>query len=207
MLLQKVDEPGGAAAARLVSVLLKLIVLVHSLGGWGPEMRGALKAVARYSTSHILLTRHRLATHDPQRIGDGRTSPSPPHTITHICTHRFARLATHDPQTIEDGRTSYPSGHAAEMFAVFTVLSLYLCGKARLFVHAGPVSGDCGVALPLLLCLLQLAADVFAVFTVILLCLCGKARLFAHAGVFRKVVPLAIATSTPRTQHTLMHVF
>ncbi len=67
--------------------------------------------------------------------------PTPnPANITPPQTIRFARLATHDPQTIEDGRTSYPSGHAAEMFAAFTVLSLYLCGKARVFVAAGPVS-------------------------------------------------------------------
>ncbi len=35
---------------------------------------------------------------------------------------------------------SYPSGIAAETFMVCTILSLYLAGKLRLFVHARPVS-------------------------------------------------------------------
>lgn len=68
----------------------------------------------------------------------------------------FARLATGDEEAIEDGRTSYPSGHAAEMFAVFTVLSLYLVAKARLFVAAGP-----GHFAKAVLCLLPLGLATF----------------------------------------------
>ncbi|GBF89334.1 hypothetical protein Rsub_02211 [Raphidocelis subcapitata] len=68
----------------------------------------------------------------------------------------FARLATHDPSTIDEGRYSYPSGHAAEFFAVFTVLTLWLCSRTRLFVSPRP--GHFAVAV---LCLLPLGLAAF----------------------------------------------
>eukprot|EP00878_Enallax_costatus_P002057 GHUV01002223.1.p1 GENE.GHUV01002223.1~~GHUV01002223.1.p1 ORF type:complete len:288 (+),score=64.57 GHUV01002223.1:130-993(+) len=45
----------------------------------------------------------------------------------------FERVATGDPAKIEDGRTSYPSGHAAETFMAFGLLTFYLLTKLRLF--------------------------------------------------------------------------
>ncbi|KAI8474188.1 MAG: phosphatidic acid phosphatase type 2/haloperoxidase [Monoraphidium minutum] len=68
----------------------------------------------------------------------------------------FARLSTHDPETIADGRTSYPSGHAAEMFAAMTTLTLYLCAKSRIFVAASP-----GHFAKAVLCLLPLGLATF----------------------------------------------
>lgn len=50
----------------------------------------------------------------------------------------FARLATGDAATIGDGHTSYPSGHAAETFMAFGILSLYLMAKMKLFVRSSP---------------------------------------------------------------------
>lgn len=45
----------------------------------------------------------------------------------------FARLASGDAAKIEDGRTSYPSGHAAETFMSFGLLTFYLLAKLKLF--------------------------------------------------------------------------
>lgn len=47
----------------------------------------------------------------------------------------YARVATGDPAVINDGRTSYPSGHAAETFMAFGLLSVYLMAKLKLFTR------------------------------------------------------------------------
>lgn len=48
-------------------------------------------------------------------------------------SRRYARLASGDAAEIRDGRTSYPSGHAAETFMAFGLLSFYLLAKMKLF--------------------------------------------------------------------------
>eukprot|EP00882_Tetradesmus_deserticola_P008393 GHRQ01008850.1.p1 GENE.GHRQ01008850.1~~GHRQ01008850.1.p1 ORF type:complete len:166 (+),score=50.05 GHRQ01008850.1:852-1349(+) len=48
---------------------------------------------------------------------------------------RHARVATGDPAVMREGRTSYPSGHAAETFMTFGLLSLYLMAKLKLFTR------------------------------------------------------------------------
>eukprot|EP00877_Chromochloris_zofingiensis_P009005 jgi/Chrzof1/4358/Cz14g10070.t1 len=50
----------------------------------------------------------------------------------------FARLASGDADLIEDGTASYPSGHAAETFMAFTILTLYLMAKWKLFITPQP---------------------------------------------------------------------
>lgn len=59
----------------------------------------------------------------------------------------LAALETADAHKIESGRASYPSGHAAYTFASCTILSLYLCGKFRLFA-----TGQASLGRALLLC-------------------------------------------------------
>jgi membrane-associated phospholipid phosphatase len=44
---------------------------------------------------------------------------------------------------MRDGRTSYPSGHAAETFMAFGLLSVYLMAKLKLFTRQSQVSGAC----------------------------------------------------------------
>jgi membrane-associated phospholipid phosphatase len=52
---------------------------------------------------------------------------------------RYARVATGDPAVMRDGRTSYPSGHAAETFMAFGLLSVYLMAKLKLFTQQSQV--------------------------------------------------------------------
>jgi membrane-associated phospholipid phosphatase len=40
---------------------------------------------------------------------------------------------------MRDGRTSYPSGHAAETFMAFGLLSVYLMAKLKLFTRQSQV--------------------------------------------------------------------
>jgi hypothetical protein len=54
---------------------------------------------------------------------------------------RYARVATGDPAVMRDGRTSYPSGHAAETFMAFGLLSVYLLAKLKLFTRQSQVIG------------------------------------------------------------------
>jgi membrane-associated phospholipid phosphatase len=67
---------------------------------------------------------------------------------------RYARVATGDPAVMRDGRTSYPSGHAAETFMAFGLLSVYLMAKLKLFtrqsqvgrIDSGPANQNVGLA-------------------------------------------------------------
>lgn len=49
------------------------------------------------------------------------------------------RLEHASPDDIREGLFSYPSGHAAEFFAVGTVLALYLAGRLRVFDASAPM--------------------------------------------------------------------
>lgn len=50
----------------------------------------------------------------------------------------LASVQEGDMDKIESGRASYPSGHAAYTFLSCTILSLYLCGKLKLFSSGKP---------------------------------------------------------------------
>ncbi|KAF6265403.1 phosphatidic acid phosphatase type 2/haloperoxidase [Scenedesmus sp. NREL 46B-D3] len=68
----------------------------------------------------------------------------------------YARVATGDPAVMRDGRTSYPSGHAAETFMAFGLLSLYLMAKLKLFTRQSQ-----GHFAKVMLCLLPLGFAAF----------------------------------------------
>jgi membrane-associated phospholipid phosphatase len=48
------------------------------------------------------------------------------------------RVAHASPDDVREGLFSYPSGHAAEFFAVGAVLALYMAGRARVFDASAP---------------------------------------------------------------------
>ncbi|EFA81591.1 phosphoesterase [Heterostelium album PN500] len=48
-----------------------------------------------------------------------------------------ARFDTENKSLIHDGRMSFPSGHSSISFATMTFLSLYLCGKLKVFRREG----------------------------------------------------------------------
>eukprot|EP00879_Flechtneria_rotunda_P022388 GHRR01023623.1.p1 GENE.GHRR01023623.1~~GHRR01023623.1.p1 ORF type:complete len:163 (+),score=39.22 GHRR01023623.1:656-1144(+) len=68
----------------------------------------------------------------------------------------FARLASSDPDNIRNGRTSYPSGHAAETFMAFGLLSIYLLARLKLFTT--PTQGHFA---KVIVCLLPLGFAAF----------------------------------------------
>ncbi|GAM22363.1 hypothetical protein SAMD00019534_055380, partial [Acytostelium subglobosum LB1] len=51
-----------------------------------------------------------------------------------------ARVADGDKSSIHDGRLSFPSGHSSASFCSMTFLSMYLCGKLRVFRKEGSPS-------------------------------------------------------------------
>ncbi|KYQ96797.1 phosphoesterase [Tieghemostelium lacteum] len=48
-----------------------------------------------------------------------------------------SRLSTHNASIIRDGRLSFPSGHSSLSFSTMAFLSLYLCGKLKIFRKDG----------------------------------------------------------------------
>lgn len=69
----------------------------------------------------------------------------------------LARVASGKDEDVREGLFAYPSGHAAEFFAVGTVLSLYFMGRARLLDATAPLRRAGGHLATAAVCLLPLA--------------------------------------------------